>query len=101
LKKEEILNRSRNENKDERLLTIETEALSVGLVTVLAFVVIFGLWNLAHGIRSFELSAIFTGYLATAGFYKYKKLQTKRELVVGIFGTVATAATSIAFFLGV
>jgi hypothetical protein len=101
MKKEEILSKSRNEHNDERLLTIETEALSVGLVTVLAFVAIFGLWNLAHGIKSYELSAIFTGYIATAGFYRYKKLQAKRQLVVGIFGTVATAATSIVFFLGV
>jgi len=46
------------------------------------------------------LISIFTGYLATAGFYKFKKLNLKRFLIGGILGTLTAIATAIGFFWG-
>lgn len=100
MRKEEILEKSKKTGIDEREEMIETDSSNLGLITVLAMVVIFGIWNLVHGVKSYEVVSIFTGYLATTSFYKYKKLGEKRFLISGIIGAVATIAGIIAFFLG-
>ena len=100
MKKEEILAKSKNSGFDEREEMIEGDSSGYGLVAVLALVVIFGGWKLIHGERSYEMTSIFSGYLAAAGFYKFKQLQSKRFLIGGILGAVVTIATAIAFFCG-
>jgi uncharacterized membrane protein YfcA len=100
VQKEEILARSKRTGLDEREEMIEGDSFGYGLVTVLALLLIFGVWKMIHGVRSYELISIFTGYLATASFYKFKKLNLKRFLIGGILGTLTAIATAIAFFLG-
>ena len=100
MKKEEILARSKDAGFDEREEMIEGDSFGYGLVTVLALVVIFGGWKLIHGYKSYEMTSIFSGYLATAGFYKYRKLQSKRFFIGGILATLVTIASAIAFFCG-
>jgi len=100
VQKEEILARSKRTGLDEREEMIEGDSFGYGLVTVLALVFIFGVWKMIHGVRSYELISIFTGYLATASLYKFKKLNSKRFLIGGIIGTMATIAGAVAFFLG-
>lgn len=100
MRKKEILARSKRTGLDEREEKIEGDSFGYGLVTVLALVVIFGVWKMIHGVRSFELISIFTGYQATVGFYKFKKFNSKRFLIGGIIGVVVSIASAIAFFLG-
>ncbi len=100
MKKEEILARSKRAGFDEREEMIEVDSFGYGLVTVFALVVIFGGWKLIHGVRSYELTSIFAGYLATVSFYKFKKFQSKKFLIGGILGTLSAIGAAIAFFLG-
>lgn len=100
MNKEEILARSKKLGIDEREAMIEGDSFGYGLITVLALVLIFGGWNLIHGVRSWELITIFTGYLATTGFYKYKKSHSTRFLLGGILGTLTAIGAAIAFFSG-
>ena len=72
MKKEEILEKSKKAGIDEREEMIETDSSNWGLITVLAMVLIFGIWNLLHGVKGYEFISIFTAYLATTSFYKYK-----------------------------
>ena len=97
---EEILARSKRLGLDEREEMIVGDSFGYGLITVLALVLIFGGWKLIHGIRSWELTSIFAGYLATASFYKFQKLQSKRFLIGGIIGTLSTIGAAIGFFGG-
>jgi hypothetical protein len=100
MKKEEILEKSKKTGIDEREEMIETGSYNWGLITVLGMVLFFGIWNLVHGVRSYELVSIFTGYITTTSFYKYKKLGSNKFLVSGILGTIGVIAGTIAFFLG-
>jgi len=97
---EEILARNKRTGLDEREEMIEGDSLGYGLVTVLALVLIFGGWKMIHGVRSYELISIFAGYLATASFYKFKKLHSKRFLIGGIIGTLSAIGAAIGFFWG-
>lgn len=98
--REEILSKSKRIGLDEREETIESDSFSYGLITVLALVLFFGGWKLIHGVKGYELVVIFAGYLATASFYKFKKLHSKRFLIGGILGTFSAVVGTIAFFLG-
>lgn len=100
MNKQEILARSKKIGFNEREEMIEGDCFSYGLATVLALVVIFGVWKLIHGVRSYELTSILAGYITTASFHKYKNLKSKRFLIGGILGTLVTIASAIAFFLG-
>lgn len=81
MKKEEILARSRQIGLDEREEKIEEDSFSYGLIAVLALVLFFGSWKLVHGVKSYELIAIFAGYIASSSFFKFKKLHSKRFLI--------------------
>ena len=100
MKKEEILAISKREGLDERVEIIETDSSSYGLITVLALVLFFSVWKLIHGVKCYELGSIFTGYLASTSFYKFKKLQSNKFLIGGIFATLGAIAAAIAFTLG-
>lgn len=100
MKKEEILEKSKKTGIDEREEMIEIGSYNCGLITVLGMLLFFGIWNLVHGVRSYELISIFTAYITTTSFYKYKKLGAKKLLVSGVLGTIGVIAGTIAFFLG-
>lgn len=100
MKKEEILARVKRTDLDEREEMIEGDSFGYGLVTVLALVIIFSGWKMIHGVRSYELTSIFAGYLATVSFHKFKKFQSKKFLIGGILGTLSTIGAAIAFFMG-
>lgn len=99
MKKEDILAKSKSQGLDEREQMIEGDSFSYGLIAVLSLVLIFGVWKLIHGVKSYELISIFTGYIAASSFYKYKKLVSKKFLAAGILGMLATIASAVAFFI--
>ncbi|WP_028401797.1 DUF6442 family protein [Ectobacillus panaciterrae] len=100
MNKKEILDTYKRMGKDERKESIELDSFSYGLIAVLALVLIFGSWNLIHGIKSYELMAIFSGYIASSSFYKFKNLKSKKFLYASILATSSTIASAIAFFFG-
>lgn len=98
--KNEILEKSRNIGMDEREKMIDISSFNCGLITVLGMVLFFGVWNLIHGVRSYEFISIFAGYITTTSFYKYKKFETNKFLASGILGSIGVIASTIAFILG-
>ncbi|MBX4260417.1 DUF6442 family protein [Clostridium estertheticum] len=100
MKKEELLSKIKKTSLDEREDMIEGDSFGYGLITVFALVLIFSIWKMIHGDKSYELASIFAGYLATTSFYKFRKFQSKKFLVGGIIATASAIMAAIAFFLG-
>lgn len=99
MQKEEILRKYKKMGRDERKELIELDSSSYGLIAVLFLVLFFGSWKLMHGIKSYELISIFSGYIASTSFYKFRKLKEQKFLIASILAIMSTIASAIVFFL--
>ncbi|WP_159881674.1 DUF6442 family protein [Paenibacillus puerhi] len=100
MKKEEILEKSRKSGLDEREEKIEGDSNDISLIFVLALTLIFAIWNLMHGVYSYDLYALFTACVAGRSIYKYSQLKSGKLLAASILGITAVIASTIAFFIG-
>ena len=86
--KDEILARSRKENKDRDFVDMEAQAKAYSIAAHVGGMVC-GILAVLHVIFTEELDyGIWTVYfsvLATAMIYKYVKLRKRHELVIGLF----------------
>lgn len=97
MNKEEILQRSRDQKKDEGREYFERKGISNGFILmclIYAFVAIFNLWY-GHSSETFyAVSAIFWSFLACSEFESYKFTKNVGSLVSIIAGSIA----AIVFF---
>lgn len=100
MKKEEILEKSRKSNlfMDEREKKIDDESYSLGMIGMLALVVFYSFWRMAHHQEFSDMMSIMTIEGAAVSFYKYRKMPEKKIYIIcGIFNTIATIAFIAAF----
>jgi phosphate/sulfate permease len=98
LKKNEILEKSRNENFDERDEHIDNESFIYGYLGVLIISVLIIIWNTIHGKPYSDLSSIICASIASASFFKYKKNKRMRSLFAGLLAASASIACLILYF---
>jgi len=89
--KEEILEKSRNENKNQDIFDLETQKkasmfafVAAGALGVLIFIIKLIITKTA----SYDLLMIVLGMESTMFIYKFIKLRKKHELVVAIMYTI-------------
>lgn len=81
MKKEEILQKARNENRDEREEQVIIKSFKSGWYGVLIMLLILnGLQWYFQQANSTELSLILIAHLTAAVYYQYKKLDNKKYL---------------------
>ena len=90
MNKEEILAKSRNENKDEGFTVAENKGRIIGISTfclVFIFIVIFSFFN---GISSSAPSAMFWAFMAASAYPQYKFTKNKTYLITTIAGALVS-----------
>lgn len=91
MNKEEILSKSRQENKqfDERERILSSQAMSYGVVGMaITFIILFFVQMPKEG-HIYNLLALYFSYLASANIFKYKLLKGKINLISALSFTFA------------
>lgn len=98
-KKEEILKKSRNSNKDEGIEYVENKGRKIGFTAFCIVFIFIVLFNAFRGEESYAVSSLFWIFIATEAIPKYKFTHEKVYLVTIIAGGIASIASLISFIL--
>ncbi len=97
--KDDILAKSRKEQRDEGMLLAEDKGRKIG-VSVFCFVFIFIiLVNMLNGQPNYAPNAMFWAFLAADALPKYQFTKNKAYLVTVIAGFIASLAFLISFVI--
>ncbi len=102
MKKEEVLERSRNEKKDEGKEFIFDQGRKSGVIGMLVIFVILAGFNLYHNHQetNFALIAMFFGYLGCESLGIYRITKKKIELLKLIMGCIVSVSFFVMYLVG-
>lgn len=95
--KEEILKKSREENKNMDVydLEVQRDGRNIGAVVAVTLAFVFFVIQLCTGGKNYALFAIAASVFASTFIVKAVKRKRKHEIVVALFYTIATVLFSI------
>lgn len=97
MNKEEILSKSRQENKDEGMEFIENKGRRIGFSVFCVIFIFIILFNAFNGEQSYSVSALFWAFIAGESIPKYKFTRRKIYLVTAVASGIATIASLVSF----
>lgn len=98
-KKEEILKKSRNSNKDEGIEYVENKGRKIGFTAFCLVFVFIVLFNSFMGEKSYAVSSLFWIFIAAEAIPKYQFTHKKVYLVTTIAAGIVSIASLIGFIL--
>lgn len=100
MKKEEILERSRKSNMDEREEKIETKSDSIGMWAMMALLTFYLYWRIAHNMDANDIMSIISAQLAASWLYRYRQKRDKKVyLILGLACTFSTICLLAVFII--
>lgn len=101
MRKEEILEKSRQENSflDERQQQELSNGFGFGAIIVAILCIIFSIIKAVLKERFYEFGVIIFGYMAANAWYSYAKTKKKQFLIQGIACGITSILGFIAYFL--
>ena len=100
MKKEDILQKSREENKDEYVEKIISESKNFGIITLIIAIIFFAITKIINnGQPFFELPAILFAYTAGINFFSYIKLKKKEYLITAFAFIFAFICMTVLYFI--
>ena len=100
MEKEEILEKSRNENKNQDLVEVEIikKSSSISLLVVSILCTIFTIFEVHIGAKGyFAFQAIMFATVASQYIYKSVKLKRKSDIICAILESIATISFTIMY----
>lgn len=89
MKKTNILEKARHENKDEREEQVKIKAFHVGWISVSVVMLFLIIWRSVHNESSSDILMILLAQTGAASLYHYAKMPEKKVyLMGGILGIV-------------
>lgn len=101
MNREEILEKSRNEKKDEGMIEAENKGRRIGITAFSAVFIFIILFNFINGQPSYAPMAMFWAFAAAEAYPKYKFTNKKDYLVTAIAGAVASIGFLACFVINV
>lgn len=100
MKKEEILEKSRKSNMDEREEKIETKSDSIGMWAMLALLIFYLYWRIFHNMDAADIESIISAQIAASCLYKYRQKRDKKiYLIFGLACTFSTICLVVVFII--
>ena len=84
MKKEEILEKSRSENKDEREEIIRDQSIKWTFLSMVVLSAIFAYLRAAQGQTMMDLTVVVCGSVSVSFLYRYCKTKRKELLILGV-----------------
>lgn len=101
MNKEEILERSRKEHKDEGFQSAEDKGRELGMIAFCLVFIFITIFNLIHGRENEAPLAMFWAFLAAEAYPKYRFTKRKSYLVSTIAGAIASILNLIQYVITV
>jgi hypothetical protein len=89
MKREEILAKSRKDNKDEYVDKVFKDAQPIAFIVLVAVCTIFAAARVLKGQPFFEFPAILFAYSAATHYYNFFRIKNKYYLISAMLFTVA------------
>lgn len=100
--RDEILKRNKNSNpKDEGKVYVEDKARRYGEIGLCIFFILLIIFNSFKNQPTYDLLALFWGYLGVSYIYRYKATKAKGTLLTAVCGMIAAIGFLIAYVLQV
>lgn len=89
MNKDDILEKARQENKDEQEKQVNIVSNRIGWIGVSTVMIFLIFWRAIHGESASDIMMILTAQIVAATSYQYVKIPDKKiYLISAIFGTV-------------
>lgn len=99
MNREEILAKSRDEKRDEGMISAENRGRKIGITAFCLIFIFITLFNLFAGRRNDGPQAMFWAFVAAEAFPKYRFTGKKAYMVTTVAGAVASAAALGTFII--
>lgn len=100
MKKEEVLEKSREENQDERNEIIRDKSLKWTLITMVVLSAVFAYLRAAAGQSTYDLAVVVCGSTSVSFLYRFFKMKQTQFLVMGILVAAAAVLSLVMFCTG-
>ena len=84
MNKEEILEKGRSENKDERDVIVRDQSIKWTFITMVLLSAIFAYLRAAKGQTIMDLTVVVCGSVSVSFLYRYCKTKRKELLILGV-----------------
>ena len=99
MEKQDILEKSRREKRDEGVTYAENAGRRYGMIAFCLLNAAMILYNLVKGLDSYLPLALFWGYLAAEGLGKYQVRRERKFLWVIVCGAIASLCFLLCYVL--
>lgn len=89
MKKDEILEKAREENKDEGIDNVNNKGLSLGYKIFILLSIILIVFNRFNNIESYDILSLMFGFSVAESYSRYKFLKEKSLLISSILSSIA------------
>lgn len=100
MKKEEILEKAREEQFDEMEHSVQSSSMWCGAAVMVVFLLIFSTFRRMNDQISYDLTATVCAGVAAENLFQYKRLGKKKNLAFGLAMAAASVICVIWFFIG-
>jgi hypothetical protein len=102
MNKEEILEKSRRENRggDERELQVKDKSMLWSYIVMVLMAAIFSFIRSEQGLQMMDLTAIVAGSLCASMTYRFVKTRDKTHLFIAAIMLCVALMATVRFFMG-
>ena len=100
MKKEEILEKSRSENKDERDEMVRDQSIKWTFLTMVLLSAVFAYLRAMQGQTMMDLTVVVCGSVSVSFLYRYFKTKRKELLTLGVVILLCAVVALIRFCTG-
>ena len=100
MNKEEILEKSRAEQKDERDIVIRDQSIRWTLMTMVVLSAVFAYLRATQGQTMMDLTVVVCGSVSVSFLYRYVKTKRKDLLVLGLVLLICAVVALVRFCTG-
>lgn len=100
MEKEEILHRSRMEQKDEREEIIKDKSMKWMVITMFCVAAVFAFIRSSKGESMYDLTVTVCSAVTVSNLYRYVHMKEKEYLYIGAITLAATIMSLFAFCMG-
>lgn len=99
MNREEILEKSRIEKRDEGMESASNAGRKVGMIAFCVLFIVIVMLNFFNGKQNYAVFALFWAYMAGEAYPKYQFTKQKSYLITTICGGIASLASFASFII--
>lgn len=100
MNREEILNKAKNENKDEMEIAVRDKSMWITYIVMVLVAAVFTYFRAEKGESIMDLTVMICASVASGQFYRFTKIKEKSCLLLGVIALCVAIFALVRFCLG-